>query len=223
MSKVDTPETVVAVSLQEKISSMVDGELNHEECAEVVAEITAGNESSSWDQYHLIGEAMRHNLPDTICPDLSINISAAIASEPVHQSNSIPLATNTDQAVTNVVPAVTQVKSPVFGYAIAASISMIAIVGLFQLNQGESLSPVVTQLVVSHQPQAVSAPLINGISWSQQTSQETVLVRRHQSLPTVPSERVHRYLINHNQHSVAMPAQGAMLPYVRMVGYERAQ
>ena len=242
MSKVDKPSELpaelsvesMACSLQEKISSMADGELSQEECSAIIAEVSAGSGSSSWDQYHLIGEAMRHNLPDTLYSDLSTNISAVIASEPVHQlAAASPVMSDeiaTDEPiVTNVVPAVTQVKNPIFGYAVAASISMVAIAGMFQLNQGEALSPVITPIVVAHQPQIAPGPVIGDIAWSSsamiptQAAQEAVLVQHRYPQSPISNEKLNRYIINHNEHSVAMPAQSGMLPYVRLVGYERAQ
>ncbi len=227
MSKVDTPSGIssetTTSSLQEKISSMVDGELSRDECAKVLSEVSAGSGSVSWDQYHLIGEAMRHNLPDTLYPDLSANISAAIASESVHQSAAVTQTTSDNPEITNVVPAVTQIKSPIFGYAVAASISMIAITGLFQLNQDESLSPVITPITVAHQPQMTPAPVLGEISWRHQVKQEPVLVQSRYPHSPMPNEKLNRYIINHNEHSIAMPSQGGMLPYVRLVGYEMAQ
>jgi len=238
MSTADKPSELpvesTASSLQEKISSMVDGELSREECSAIIAEVSEGSGSSSWDQYHLIGEAMRHNLPDTLYADLSTNISAAIAAEPAHQVGAAsPVVADEaaidELAVTNVVPAVTQVKSPVFGYAVAASISMVAIAGMFQLNQGEALSPVTTPIVVAHQPQIAPEPVIGDIAWSSpammpvQTSRESVLLQPRYPQSAMSNEKLNRYIINHNEHSIAMPAQSGMLPYVRLVGYERSQ
>ncbi len=232
MSKVDTPSGISSEtttgSLQETISSMVDGELSRDECAKILPEVSTGSGSVSWDQYHLIGEAMRHNLPDTLYPDLSTNISAAIASESVHQSAAATQITPdnpeiTNPEITNIVPAVTKIKSPIFGYAVAASISVVAITGLFQLNQDESLSPVVTPITVAHQPKVTPAPVLDEISWRHQVKQEPVVVQSRYPHSPMPSEKLNRYIINHNEHSIAMPSQGGMLPYVRLVGYERSQ
>ncbi len=227
MSKVETaPETLAATetsSLQEKISSMVDGELSREECAIVLSEVSAGSGSASWDQYHLIGEAMRHNLPDTLYSGLSANISAAIDRESLYQGGAATSATADNPDITNVVPAVMQVKSPIFGYAVAASISVIAIAGLFQVSQEESLSPVITPVTVAHQPQMTPAPVLGDISWRHQVKQEPILVQSRYPHSPMPTEKLNRYIINHNEHSIAMPSQGAMLPYVRLVGYEKAQ
>jgi len=220
MSKIDTVSGIATASLQEKISSMVDGELSREECAKILSEISVGSASLSWDQYHVIGEAMRHNLPETLYSDLSANISAAIASEIVHQS-SAPIQTTADNPeITNIAPPVTRIKSPIFGYAVAASISVVAITGLFQLNQGESLAPMTTPIVLSHQPQMTPVSVLDEISWRHQVKQEPVLVQNRYPSSAIPNEKLNRYIINHNEHSIAMPSQGAMLPYVRLVGYE---
>jgi|GEM_PF-4841322 len=230
MSKIDIPSAVspditpdAAVhSLHEKVSSMVDGELSNQEYAGMIAEIGNGNGAASWDQYHLIGEAMRKNLPDTIYPDLSTRISAAIASEAAHQNEPLSQPTSDEKvAVTNTVPAVSQVKSPVLGYAIAASISAVAITGLFQLNQQSQSTQPAAQMFVSQPPQITKVPLLSEISWSHEVKQEPVQPRY--PLSPIPNEKLYRYIVNHNEHSVAMPAQGAMLPYARLVGYESTQ
>ncbi|MBL1261197.1 MAG: sigma-E factor negative regulatory protein [Thiotrichaceae bacterium] len=223
MSKVETASETAAGSLQEKISSMVDGELSREEYVAVISEVSAGSGSVSWDQYHLIGEAMRHNLPDMLYPDLSTKISAAIASESAHQGGAATQATTDNPDITNVVAAVTQIKSPVFGYAIAASISVIAMVGLFQVNQEASLPPMMTPITVAHQPQMTPAPILDEISWRHQETPEPAIVQSRYPYSPIPAEKLNRYIISHNEHSIAMPSQGAMLPYVRLVGYEARQ
>ncbi len=228
MSKIDTsseiPVASSAASLQEKISSMVDGELESQECSEVLAQMSANADTASWDQYHLIGEAMRHNLPDTLYTDLATHVSAAVASESTHQCEPLAQASDDSHATggSNVTPLATQTKNPLWGYAMAASMSAIAIAGLYQFNQGGQLAAPMLQPVAALQ-QVTPGAVLDDISWSHDAKQAPVLVENRYPLSRIPNEKLHRYIINHNEQSMAMPAQGAMLPYARLVGYENAQ
>lgn len=208
MSKVDTP----ANSLQEKISLMVDGELEGHECSQLFSDVaeTGSEGASCWEHYHLIGDAMRKELPNTVYPGLSSNISAAIAAEPAFQA-----AAHSNVAQLNAAAA--QTKSPVLGYAIAASISVFAIAGLYQLNQERYQPQPTVQVATSQQP------ALDTISWSRHVSSDALPVNSHYSRAAIPTEKLNRYLINHNEHAIGTPAQGAMLPYARLVGYERPQ
>ncbi len=227
MSETTIPSDIPADSLKEKISSMVDDELNGQECSQVIMEVTADNASvmSSWEQYHMIGEAMRKNLPDVLYADLSNNISKAIASEPVyHNSLAAQDVADSKATVTNIAPKPTNTKNPVWGYAIAASISAFAIAGLFQLNQVDQFAQPIGQTVASkQQPLVQQPPALNDIEWRQEVDQEPVLVQNRYPLSRIPDEQLHRYIVNHNEHSMAMPTQRAMIPYARLVGYEGAQ
>lgn len=64
---------------QEWVSAAVDGETDAHTMAELVADT---HSHSKWHNYHMIGDAMRGELPQTIVLDLSANIAAAIELEP---------------------------------------------------------------------------------------------------------------------------------------------
>jgi len=217
MSNVDTPSDIPAETLQEKISSMVDGELGSHDYSSVVEHVASGSGASSWEQYHLIGDAMRNDLPDTLYADLSTKISAAIATEPAYQmANSAAVSSIAS-------PVAAQTRSPMLGYAIAASISTIAIAGLYQINQDGQFPQQVIQSVATSQQSLSPQQHLGNISWSHEVKQEPALVQDRYPRSRIPNEKLHQYLVNHNEHSIGMPAQGAMLPYARLVGYERAQ
>ncbi|GIU51722.1 MULTISPECIES: sigma-E factor negative regulatory protein [Shewanella] len=125
---------------QEWVSSAVDGEVD----AKTLAELSADEGShKQWQNYHMIGDAMRGELPQTIDLDLTANIAAAIELEPaimapqtetVSTHDTATAAANTDTTQTkkdNVVPFFKQ-----FGqYAIAATVAMVAIVGVQNYGQ----------------------------------------------------------------------------------------
>ena len=117
---------------QEWVSAAVDGETDVQTMAELAADTHSHNK---WRNYHLIGDAMRGELPQTMALDLSASIAAAIELEPaiVSPQAKAPIAI-TEQVTTDknrVVPLFKQ-----FGqYAIAATVAMFAIVGVQNFNQ----------------------------------------------------------------------------------------
>ncbi|EGM69021.1 sigma-E factor negative regulatory protein [Shewanella sp. HN-41] len=122
---------------QEWVSAAVDGETDAQTMAELVADTHSHNK---WHNYHMIGDAMRGELPQTIVLDLSASIAAAIELEPAIVAPQVT-APAVDYPVTTQV-AVNAGNSRVvplfkqFGqYAIAATVAMFAIVGVQNYNQ----------------------------------------------------------------------------------------
>ncbi|WP_297897488.1 anti sigma-E factor RseA C-terminal domain-containing protein [Shewanella sp.] len=150
---------------QEWVSAAVDGETDAQTMAELVADTHSHNK---WHNYHMIGDAMRGELPQTIVLDLSASIAAAIELEPaivapqataseVDAPVTTPVAVNAGTVVyagnSRVVPLFKQ-----FGqYAIAATVAMFAIVGVQNYNQtaDDAASP---------SPVLITRPLVGSAS-----------------------------------------------------------
>ncbi|MFB2669499.1 sigma-E factor negative regulatory protein [Shewanella xiamenensis] len=153
---------------QEWVSAAVDGETDVQTMAELAADTHSHNK---WRNYHLIGDAMRGELPQTMALDLSASIAAAIEIEPaiVSPQAKAPIAI-TEQVTTDknrVVPLFKQ-----FGqYAIAATVAMFAIVGVQNFNQtaDDAASP---------SPVLVTRPLMGSAS---PVSLQTGPVQQNQS------------------------------------------
>ncbi|ARD21555.1 sigma-E factor negative regulatory protein [Shewanella japonica] len=123
---------------QEWVSPAVDGEVD----AKTLAELSADESShKQWQNYHMIGDAMRGELPQTIDLDLTASIAAAIELEPAIIAPQTDTVSQHDEKVTevetkkdNVVPFFKQ-----FGqYAIAATVAMVAIVGVQNYGQDQN-------------------------------------------------------------------------------------
>lgn len=153
---------------QEWVSAAVDGETDVQTMAELAADTHSHNK---WRNYHLIGDAMRGELPQTMALDLSASIAAAIELEPaiVSPQAKAPIAI-TEQVTTDknrVVPLFKQ-----FGqYAIAATVAMFVIVGVQNFNQtaDDAASP---------SPVLVTRPLMGSAS---PVSLQTGPVQQNQS------------------------------------------
>lgn len=128
---------------QEWVSATVDGETDVQTMADLAADTHSHNK---WHNYHMIGDAMRGELPQTIVLDLSANIAAAIELEPTILA---PKAAPAEAVVPNVVAEKSNIV-PLFKqfgqYAIAATVAMFAIVGVQNYGQdsdeGGAASPV---------------------------------------------------------------------------------
>ncbi|ABI39924.1 anti sigma-E protein, RseA [Shewanella sp. MR-4] len=157
---------------QEWVSAAVDGETDLQTMAELAADTHSHNK---WRNYHVIGDAMRGELPQTMALDLSASIAAAIELEPAIVSPQVnaPEVTAAPQQVavnagqSRVVPLFKQ-----FGqYAIAATVAMFAIVGVQNFNQtaDDAASP---------SPVLITRPLIGSAS---PVSLQTGPVQQNQS------------------------------------------
>lgn len=142
---------------QEWVSAAVDGETDAHTMAELVADT---HSHSTWHNYHMIGDAMRGELPQTIVLDLSANIAAAIELEPaiVAPRTTVPevgspTQVSVDTGSSRVVPLFKQ-----FGqYAIAATVAMFAIVGVQNYNQN-------VDDMASPSPVLMTRPLVGSAS-----------------------------------------------------------
>ena len=150
---------------QEWVSAAVDGELDEQTLAELAAD---ADSHEQWRDYHMIGDAMRGELPQTVAIDLSASIMAAIDEEPAIIAPKQPA----------VKPAVKPTSSKVvplfkqFGqYAIAATVAMVAVVGVQNYNQE-------TLLDNSPLPVLNTRPLIGSAS---PVSLQTGAVQQNQS------------------------------------------
>ncbi|MGI2257797.1 sigma-E factor negative regulatory protein [Shewanella sp. GXUN23E] len=115
---------------QEWVSAAVDGEVD----GQAIADLTADTEShEKWRNYHLIGDAMRGELPQTINLDLSARIALALDDEPaiVAPRVTVSQVASDEQPKGKVIPLFKQ-----FGqYAIAASVALVAVVGVQNYQQ----------------------------------------------------------------------------------------
>jgi sigma-E factor negative regulatory protein RseA len=182
---------------REQISVLMDGELDDESLS-ILKDLSDNHEHRQiWCRYHLVGESLRGNLPSHVDLGLADRVSAAIKNEP---NILAPKRT------------VTHFLKPVLGFAIAASVAVVAILGVRHTGTGPSITP--TQSVAVHQPDITSPQLAN-----LSTEQEIQQVSPTYKMPANATARLNRYLVNYNEYRTNAGVQG-MLPYVRIVADE---
>ena len=195
----------------EDISAVMDGEYGPNPEAVLTAVYGDSELRDAWRRYHLVSDAMRSQLPRQFpAGDLSTRISEALADEPAILSPR--------RRVRNVAR---RFMKPVAGIAIAASVALVAIVGLQQSmtarmpamdsvagNNAPAVDTGPDVPVQSLQP-ADPSPLARTVS----TEGASVQSGYQQS---TNQYRFNTYLINHNEYRANNGVSGS-IPHARIV------
>ena len=166
---------------KEQLSALMDGDLSE---IEVLNELgTDPALQDTWSRYHLIGDAMRGDLPVNLQLDLSDSIMLALEDEPaiLAPKPAQPAAPQV-QPAGKVIPFVRRFGQQVGQYAIAASVAAAVIFGVqqYQGKDGVPTSPVLNSIPVGgsaapvsvHYPQDGSRTGVRQQGLSEQQMQE---------------------------------------------------
>ncbi|MDX7827546.1 RseA family anti-sigma factor [Aeromonas caviae] len=166
---------------KEQLSALMDGDLSE---IEVLNELgTDPALQDTWSRYHLIGDAMRGDLPVNLQLDLSDSIMLALEDEPaiLAPKPTQPAAPQV-QPAGKVIPFVRRFGQQVGQYAIAASVAAAVIFGVqqYQGKDGVPTSPVLNTIPVGgsaapvsvHYPQDGSRTGVRQQGLSEQQMQE---------------------------------------------------
>ncbi|WP_434930277.1 sigma-E factor negative regulatory protein [Shewanella sp. HL-SH5] len=173
-------------SSQEWVSAAVDGEVDDQTLAQLASDVDSHQE---WQRYHMIGDTMRGELPAAIDLDITASIAAAIALEPTIMAPKAKMSEQDDAVITASQPSNVVSLFKQFGqYAIAASVALVAIVGVQSYDQDpDSPLPVFNTrpLVGTMSPVSLqTGPVVNKLGYTN----EQVLEQRR---------RVNAYIQDH--------------------------
>lgn len=166
---------------KEQLSALMDGDLSE---IEVLNELgTDPALQDTWSRYHLIGDAMRGDLPVNLQLDLSDSIMLALEDEPaILAPKPAQPAAPQMQPAGKVIPFVRRFGQQVGQYAIAASVAAAVIFGVqqYQGKDGVPTSPVLNTIPVGgsaapvsvHYPQDGSRTGVRQQGLSEQQMQE---------------------------------------------------
>lgn len=172
--------------MKEKMSALMDGELNDEIPANIIAQIRhSGHLQGEWETYHLIGDILRH--PATTPLDISGRVARALEKEPAILA---PRSRSDKQEAGK-----RSGMSPVF--AVAASITAVATVAWVSLQTTEQAATGNRHMAVVERPMMEEA--ITKVSFSQTTPAVAV---------TEDDGQIDDYLLAHEEFSHQMVAQG---------------
>ncbi|ELC7282654.1 transcriptional regulator [Aeromonas veronii] len=183
---------------KEQISALMDGDLSD---AEVLNELGMDSDlQDTWGRYHLIGDAMRGDLPVNLQLDLSDSIMAALEDEPtilapkpVETAPVLQPAVAPVKTDSNVVPLFRRVGQQLGQYAIAASVAAAVIFGVqqYQGQDGVPTNPVLNTIPIggSAAPVSVHYPQQDGARARQQGLTEQQMQEQR--------ERINAFLRDH--------------------------
>ncbi|MER0508686.1 RseA family anti-sigma factor [Aeromonas veronii] len=183
---------------KEQISALMDGDLSD---AEVLNELEMDSDlQDTWARYHLIGDAMRGDLPVNLQLDLSDSIMAALEDEPtilapkpVETAPVLQPAVAPVKTDSNVVPLFRRVGQQLGQYAIAASVAAAVIFGVqqYQGQDGVPANPVLNTIPIggSAAPVSVHYPQQDGARARQQGLTEQQMQEQR--------ERINAFLRDH--------------------------
>ena len=169
------------MATKEQLSALMDGDLSDVEVLNELGTDPALQET--WSRYHLIGDAMRGDLPVNLQLDLSDSIMLALEDEPaiLAPKPAQPAAPQV-QPAGKVIPFVRRFGQQVGQYAIAASVAAAVIFGVqqYQGKDGVPTSPVLNTIPVGgsaapvsvHYPQDGSRTGVRQQGLSEQQMQE---------------------------------------------------
>ena len=184
----------------EAISALMDGE-NPDAAGQTINELLRDEAARhAWGRYHLISDCLRQALPARIDPSLPVRISTMLRGEPTVFAPRRALRS--------------AILKPLAGFAIAASVAAMALIG-FQLNRGSNGNS-----GMEAQPEVASqAPLIQAPgSFTFASGHPGAQPARAQLAGGQGSARLNRYLVNYNEYRSNAAMQG-MFPYVRIVAH----
>lgn len=216
-----------------QLSALMDSEMSQQEMDRMIKEMRDNSHlKDCWNGYHLIGDALRRQLPDFIDTNLHSKISTAIQNEPTHF---LPRKTTQDK------PAASRRKEAL-GFALAASVTAIAVLGVMQVNDSSQniARPAAVASAESNKPvQVAAAEPVQSLHVSAAAADREVV---HASVTTDP-DRIHArvavynraddagmdypqeaadlydYLVNYNEYARTRSLQGEMYPAIQLVGY----
>ncbi len=181
----------------EHISALMDDDYDQHSLNELLQN---DDLKQTWTRYHLIGDCLREHLPDQIDTNLAQRVSAQLADEPTVLA---PVAKQN------------HTLKPVMGFAIAASVALVAVLGIRQNT--DSVSPVPAQAVVASTE--IAQPEITPDTFTFNEPQVRPASIQSDTPAAMPSQRMSGYLVNHNQFRSSNSMHGG-LPYVRIITIE---
>ena len=185
---------------REQISALMDGELENGAPFILNALRDDLEYRKVWHHYHLIGECLRGTLPKHVDMHLADRISHIIQNEPAILSPTKTISRN-------------PLLKPVIGFAIAASVTVVVILGVKQAGIGPATTHA-PSVAANHSELPVNSQV------ARMTAEPSVQQQPQNYRASADAQsRLNRYLVNHNEYRSNAGVQG-MLPYVRIVAHE---
>jgi sigma-E factor negative regulatory protein RseA len=180
--------------MKEKISALMDGELDSDDTADILAGLKKTDElREQWTAYHLISDTLSQ--PEVMRIDVSNRVMARLAAEPVTLAPLAPRATARHRPV---------------AFAAAASIAALAVAGWMSLHTTPPVALPQANLADNQTPRATSLSALPATP-----------AAGAPYTPVSAPERMNDYLMAHREFSPGAGMHGTPPPYVRTVSEPR--
>jgi sigma-E factor negative regulatory protein RseA len=196
-------ENMSEANKRETLSALVDGELSAEDESRLLDQLLDDvSLRRRWSTYHLIGDVMRKHVID----QHSLK----------HQLEQLAEAPTPALKVT---PGARGGLGPLAGLAIAASVALLAVLGIFATTDGKNGSLEVAQqspvIRVPAAPRPEPSSIIAGA-----VGVDLARMTWNDATPSV-TNRLNGYLVTHNEY--LSNGMRGMLPYARIVAYDQGR
>jgi len=188
----------------ETISSLVDNYRVSEQSSEQAIDDMLKDEhlSASWQQYHLIGDVIRDEIPQTLQLDLSAQIAEAIADEPsILAPKTLSKSSNNQSGLK---AKIVQLMKPVGQLAIAASAAGLMIIGV-QQNTADINEVITPSQVVQTKPLAGFANPVS-FNFQQNTQAHTQSQKQAVIEQRIIQQRRFQALLTDHQQQIKLSA-----------------
>lgn len=185
---------------KERLSALIDGEedIHNDKLLENLIHDQAMQDT--WSRYHLIGDCLRDNLPETISGQMASRVSDKLRDEPTVLAPQLAKTFN---------------FKPLAGFAIAASVAMVAVLTVQNNSNTEnSVAPsapaIAANTIEQNQTQSFAFPNAPVLPAS---------IKKSDAPTQMANQRLNNYLMNHNEYR-SNGSMNGILPYVRLVTIE---
>ncbi len=181
--------------VKSQVSSFMDGEVSQQEVAFLCKRISNDEVlRRKWQEYHLISDAMKQQLPAQPMVDISARVRDALQDEPVLGELKVA-SSGFGRRIT--------------GMAVAASVAVFGVVGVMTMaTQQNELQP-------QNLAQTDSAVVSGAVVADSSTTTAAAANR-------APDPRLNKYLVDHSEYAVSASVHG-VLPYARIVGQQKQE
>ncbi len=132
-------------TMKDALSALIDGELDEREMQALIREMRDDAEHKQcWERYHIIGDALRNNLPSEINCSLADRVSKSILNE------DLPLQEQPK-------PTHSRSTRPWAGFAMAASVATVAYLGFGMMGLDDQAGP---RLASNNTPASMASPVV---------------------------------------------------------------
>ncbi|MEE8059500.1 MAG: RseA family anti-sigma factor [Pseudomonadales bacterium] len=207
--------------LRESLSALMDGEADELELHRLLSNVSSGQRATvneTWSRYHLVRDVMKNNGQNFEFRKLNIvqQVSDVISNE------SVPVVTEKSSSFFS-----SPWLKPVVGFAVAASVTMVVVVGMQSFNQTNpglsapvSGQPALASRVYPAQGTSLQASEgVGGFVTYRSTELPGDIASSRAVADLEAQKRLDKYILRHTEQAALNNGQG-MISFARVASFE---